>query len=75
MIHAQQAKTACKRKGLFQDYNNVIEAESEPGEEAKNFREAIANINAISPKSMKDAKDPDQPSKDDLKASLRDALL
>ncbi len=49
--------------------------ESEAAEEAKNFREAIANANAIGPKSKKDAKNPDQSSKDDLKASLKDALL
>jgi hypothetical protein len=70
----QQAKSTCKRKGLFQDYDNAIEAESEAVEEAKNFQEASANINTIGPKHKKDAKDPDQPSKDDLKASLRDAF-
>jgi hypothetical protein len=37
LIHVQQAKSACKRKGLFQDYDNAIEAESEAAEEAKNF--------------------------------------
>ena len=71
----QQAKSTCKRKGLFQDYDNAFEVESEAMEETKNFQEAIANIKAIGPKSQKDAKNPDQPSKDDLKASLRDALL
>ena len=28
LIHVQQAKSACKRKGLFQDYEDAIEAES-----------------------------------------------
>ena len=27
LIHVQQAKSAWKRKGLFQDYNNAIEVE------------------------------------------------
>ncbi len=26
LIHVQQAKSTCKRKGLFQDYNDTIEA-------------------------------------------------
>ena len=29
LIHVQQAKSACKRKGLFQDYDDAIGAESE----------------------------------------------
>jgi hypothetical protein len=28
LIHVQQAKSACKRKGLFQDYDDAIEAET-----------------------------------------------
>ena len=40
---------------------------------AKSLRKAIAN--AIGPKSKKDAEDPNQPSPDNLKASLKDALL
>ena len=42
-------------------------------EQLKSLRKAITN--AIGPKSRKDAKDPDQPSPDDLKASLNDTLL
>jgi ribosome biogenesis GTPase A len=42
LIHVQQAKSACKRKGLFQDYDNAIEAESRAVEQAKNLRMAIA---------------------------------
>ncbi len=34
-----------------------------------------ANANAIGPKSRKDAEDPNQSSPDNLKASLKDALL
>jgi hypothetical protein len=73
LIHVQQAKSACKRKGLFQDYNDDIEAETKSVEQAKSLQKAIAN--AIRPKSKKDAKDTDQSSPDDLKASLKDALL
>jgi sorbitol-specific phosphotransferase system component IIBC len=43
----QQAKSACKRKGLFQDYNDAITAESKAEEQVKNLRKAIAN--AIGP--------------------------
>ncbi len=71
----QQVKSACKKKGLFQDYNDAIEVESNATKEAKNFQEAITNANAIGPKSKKDAENPEQPSKDDLKGSLKDALL
>ncbi len=42
-------------------------------EQAKSLRKAIAN--AIGPKSKKDAKDPNQSSPEDLKASLKNALL
>jgi hypothetical protein len=42
-------------------------------EQTKNLQKAIAN--AIGPKSRKDAKDPNQSSPDDLKTSLKDALL
>ncbi len=73
MIHVQQAKSACKRKGLFQDYDNAIETESKAVEQAKNLGKAIAN--AIGPKSKKDAKDPNQSSLEELKASLKDVLL
>ncbi len=69
----QQAKSACKRKGLSQDYNDAIDAESEAANDAKNFWEAITN--ATDPKSKKDATAPNQPLLDELKASLKDALL
>jgi hypothetical protein len=67
------SKSACKRKGLFQDYDDAIEAESEAADDAKNFREAITNMTG--PKSKKDAAAPNQPSLDELKASLKDTLL
>jgi hypothetical protein len=73
LIHVQQPKSACKRKGLFQDYDDAIEAEKKSVEQAKSLRKAIAS--AIGPKSRKDAKNPNQSSPDDLKASLKDALL
>jgi hypothetical protein len=69
----QQAKSACKRKGLFQDYDDANEAETKSVEQAKSLRKAIAN--AIGPKSKKDAEDPNQSSPDDLQASLKDAFL
>ena len=47
LINFQQAKSACKRKGLFQDYNDAVELKAM--EQAKSLRKAIAN--AIGPKS------------------------
>jgi hypothetical protein len=44
-----------------------------PEDNAKNFQEAIAN--ATGPKSKKDATAPNQPLLDELKASLKEALL
>ncbi len=72
-IHVQQAKSTCKRKGLFQDYDDAIGAELKAVEQTRSLRKAITNT--IGPKSKKDAKDPNQSSPDDLKASLKDALL
>jgi hypothetical protein len=69
----QQAKSTYKRKGMFQDYTDAIEAETKSVEQAKSLQKAITN--AIGPKSKKDAKDPNQSSPDNLKASLKDALL
>jgi hypothetical protein len=60
LIHVQQAKSACKRKGLFHDYNEAIGAKSKSVEQAKSLQKAIAN--AIGPKSKKDAEDPNQSS-------------
>jgi hypothetical protein len=74
LIHMQQAKSACKRKGLFQDYDNAIVVELEAADNATNFRESITNMTG--PKSKKDAAAPNQPSLDDeLKASLKETLL
>ncbi len=42
-------------------------------EQLKSLRKAITNT--IGPKSRKDTEDPNQSSPDDLKASLKDALL
>jgi hypothetical protein len=69
----QQAKSACKRKGLFQDYDDAIEAETKSVEQAKSLQKAIANV--IGTKSKKDAEDPNQSSPYNLKASLKDAKL
>jgi len=73
LIHVQQTKSPCKRKGLFQDYDDAIEAESKAVEQVKNLRKAI--VNAIGPKSKKEAEDPNQSSLEGSKASLKDALL
>ena len=69
----QQAKSACKRKGLCQDYDDTIEAETKSVEQAKSLQKAITST--IGPKSKKDVEDPNQSSPDNLKASLKDALL
>jgi hypothetical protein len=69
----QQAKSVCKRKGLFQDYDDAIEAESKAVEQVKNLRKII--VNAIGPKSKKESEDPNQSSVEESKASLKDALL
>jgi hypothetical protein len=73
LIHVQQAKSKWKWKGLFQDYNDALEAESKAMEQVKGFQKAITN--AIGPKSRKDPKDHNQSSPDKLKVSLKDALL
>jgi hypothetical protein len=72
LIHVQQAKSACKRKGLFQDYNDAIEAESKAVEQVKNLQKAIAN--GIGPKSKKEAEDPNQSSLEGSKACLKNAF-
>ena len=43
LIHVQQAKSACKRKGLFKDYEDALEAESKADEQAKSLQRAIPN--------------------------------
>ena len=35
LIHVQQAKSKCKRKGLFKDYKDALEVESRSNEQAK----------------------------------------
>ncbi len=59
--------------GLFQDYDDAIEAETKSMEQAKSLQKAITN--AIGPKCKKDSEGPTQSSPDDLKASLKYALL
>jgi hypothetical protein len=73
LIHVQQAKSTCKRKGLFRDYEDAVEVESKVVEQAKCIQKAITNM--IGSKFKKDAEDPNQSSPDELKASLKDALL
>jgi hypothetical protein len=72
LIHVQQAKSACKRKGLFQDYDATIGTESKAMGQAKILWKAITIT--IGPKSRKDAKDLNKSSSDNLKASLKVAL-
>ncbi len=62
-----------QEKGLFQDYDDAILAETKFVEQAKSLRKAIVSPNG--PKSRKDTEDPNQSSLDDLKASLKDTLL
>jgi hypothetical protein len=69
LIHVQQAKSPCTRKGLFKDYDDALEAESKADEQAKSFRRAIANAK------KKGAGEPSQASQDDFKAALKEALL
>jgi hypothetical protein len=59
LIHMQKAKSACKRKGLFQDYDDAILAETKSVEQAKSLQKAIAS--AIGPKSRKTPKIPISP--------------
>ena len=68
LIHVQQAKSACKRKGLFKDYDDALEAVAKSDEQAKSLRRAIANVN------KKGVDEPSQSLQDDLKADLKEAL-
>ena len=43
LIHVQQAKSACKRKGLFQDYEDAIQAETKSLEQIRSLRKAFAS--------------------------------
>jgi hypothetical protein len=47
LIHVQQAKCTCKRKGLFKDYEDALEAESKSDEQAKSLQRA--NISSLAP--------------------------
>ncbi len=38
LIHVQQAKSACKRKGLFKDYDDALEAFDKFDEQVKSLR-------------------------------------
>ena len=59
LIHVQQAKSVCKRKGLFKDYEDALEAESKANEQAKSLQRAIANGK------KKGANEPSQSSQDE----------
>ncbi len=37
LIHVQQAKSACKKKGLFKDYEDALEAESRSNKQVKSL--------------------------------------
>jgi len=74
LIHVQQVKSACKRKGLFKDYDDALEAESRADEQVKSLRRAISKANKKKEKE-KETDPPSQSSQDDLKAELAEALL
>jgi len=59
LIHVQQAKSVCKRKGLFKDSEDALEAESKANEQAKSLQRAIANGK------KKGANEPSQSSQDE----------
>jgi hypothetical protein len=65
----QQAKSACKRKGLFKDYDDALEAFDKFDEQVKSLRRTIANAK------KKGADETSQESQDDNKADLKEALL
>jgi hypothetical protein len=69
LIYVQQAKSTCNRKGLFKDYYDALEAESKSIEQIKSLQRAIANAQ------KKGAEEPSPLSQDELKASLKAALL
>ena len=69
LIHVQQAKSACKRKGLFKDYDDALEAVAKFDKQVKSLRRTIANAK------KKGADEASQESQDDLKAELKEALL
>ena len=65
----QQAKSACKRKGLFKDYDDALEAVAKFDEQVKSLQRTIANAK------KKGADETSQESQDDNKADLKEALL
>ena len=69
LIHVQQAKSACKRKGLFKDYDDALEAVAKFDEQVKSLRRTIANAK------KKGTDETSQESQDDNKADLKEALL
>jgi hypothetical protein len=62
LIHVQQAKSTCKRKGLFKDYDDVLEVESKSIEQIKSPQRAITNAK------KKGANEPSPSSQDELTA-------
>jgi hypothetical protein len=69
LIHVQQAKSACKRKGLFKDYDDALEAFDKFDEQVKSPRRTIANAK------KKGADETSPTLQDDHKADLKEALL
>jgi hypothetical protein len=65
----QQAISACKRKGLFKDYDDALEAVAKSDEQAKSLQRAIANTK------KKGDNETSQSLQDDLKTELKEALL
>jgi hypothetical protein len=65
----QQAKSACKRKGLFKDYDDALEAFDKFDEQVKSLRRTIANAK------KRGADETSPTSQDDHKADLKEALL
>ncbi len=51
LIHVQQVKSTCKRKGLFKDYEDALEVESRSNKQAKSLQRAIANAKKKEPTS------------------------
>ncbi len=69
LIHVQQAKSACKRKGLFKDYDDALEAFDKFDKQVKSLRRTIANTK------KKGANETSPLLQDDHKADLQEALL
>ncbi len=65
----QQAKSACKRKGLFKDYDDALEAFDKFDEQVKSLQRTIANAKKTG------ANETSPTLQDDHKADLKEALL